>query len=182
MQMTYDSMMMFAETWIAAWNRRDVQAILAHFAEEAKFVSPMTRKFGRPPIGNKQELESYWRAALDHISILEFKLDHAMWDERRRELNVIYEANLNGERKRACEIMQFDASGQQIRGEALYGVRRARHQQVAIERRGRARECRRVGSFKGVADRPLVRAQSGHGAERGSRQDHIDGCRAVKWS
>jgi hypothetical protein len=29
-------------------------------------------------------------------------------DEKRRELNVVYEANLNGDRKRACEIMQFD--------------------------------------------------------------------------
>ena len=37
-------------------------------------------------------------------------------------MNVVYEANLNGERKRACEIMQFDASGRQIRGEAFYGA------------------------------------------------------------
>jgi hypothetical protein len=50
------------------------------------------------------------------------KLDHAAWDEKRRELNVVYEANLNGERKRACEIMKFDGSGRQIRGEALYGA------------------------------------------------------------
>jgi hypothetical protein len=123
MQMTYESMMIFAETWIAAWNRRDVKAVLAHFAEEAQFVSPVARNFvGRPLLRNKKELEDYWCAALDRISILEFKLDHATWDERRRELNVVYEANLNGERKRACEIMQFDASGQQIRGEAFYGA------------------------------------------------------------
>jgi hypothetical protein len=51
---------------------------------------------------------------------LEF--NHATWDERRRELIVVYEANLNGEHKRACEIMQFDASGRQVRGEALYGA------------------------------------------------------------
>ena len=30
--------------------------------------------------------------------------------------------NLNGEHKRACEIMQFDTSGRQVRGEALYGA------------------------------------------------------------
>jgi hypothetical protein len=24
MRMTYESMMLFAETWIAAWNRRDI--------------------------------------------------------------------------------------------------------------------------------------------------------------
>src|SRR5271166_2565690 len=29
--MTYESMMAFAESWIAAWNRRDVEAVLAHY-------------------------------------------------------------------------------------------------------------------------------------------------------
>jgi hypothetical protein len=122
MQMSYESMMTFAESWIVAWNRRDVEAILAHFAEEAQFVSPVAHNFvGRPVLRNKKELEHYWRAALNRILILEFRLDHATWDERRRELNVVYEANLNGDRKRACEIMQFDAAGRQIRGEAFYG-------------------------------------------------------------
>jgi hypothetical protein len=123
MPMTYESMMIFAETWIAAWNRRDVEAVLEHFAEDAQFVSPVARNVvGRPVLRNKNELTDYWRGALDRISILEFKLDHASWDERRRELNVVYDANLNGERKRACEIMQFDVAGRQIRGEALYGA------------------------------------------------------------
>ena len=123
MQMTYESMMTFADSWIAAWNRRDIEAVLAHFAEDAQFVRPVARTFvGRPVFRNKKELENYWRAALDRISILEFKLDYATWDERRRELNAVYEANLNGESKRACEIMQFDASGRQIKGEALYGA------------------------------------------------------------
>lgn len=123
MQLTYESMMTFAEDWIAAWNRRDIDAVLAHFVEHVEFVTPVASGFvGRPVLRNKTELGDYWRAALERISTLEFKLDHATWDERRRELLVIYEANLNGERKRACEIMQFDASGRQIRGEALYGA------------------------------------------------------------
>jgi hypothetical protein len=123
MQMTYETMMSFAENWIAAWNRRAVDAVLAHYADDAQFVSPLARNFvGRPVLRDKTELAGYWRAALERIKTLEFTLDHAAWDERRRELNVVYEANLNGERKRACEIMQFDASGRQIRGEALYGA------------------------------------------------------------
>ncbi|HEX4236351.1 MAG TPA: nuclear transport factor 2 family protein [Xanthobacteraceae bacterium] len=123
MHMTYQSMMAFGESWIAAWNRRDVEAVLAHYSEEAQFVSPVARNLvGRPILRNKQELENYWRTALARISALEFKHDHAAWDERRLELNVIYEANLNGERKRACEIMQFDTAGRQVRGEALYGA------------------------------------------------------------
>jgi steroid delta-isomerase len=121
--MTYQSMMAFAESWIAAWNRRDVDAVLAHYSEEAQFVSPVARNLlGRPTLRNKKELEDYWRTALSRISTLEFKLDHAAWDEKRLELNVVYEANLNGERKRACEIMLFDAAGRQVRGEALYGA------------------------------------------------------------
>ena len=96
--------MAFADSWIAAWNCRDVEAVLAHFSEDAQFVSPVARiLIGRSIVRNKKELEEYWRAALTRISSLEFKLDHAAWDEKRRELNVVYEANLNGERKRACE-------------------------------------------------------------------------------
>ena len=114
MHMTYESMMAFAESWIAAWNRRDVEAVLVHYSETAQFVSPVASNLvGRPMLRDKKELEAYWRTALARISSLEFKLDHAAWDEKRRELNVVYEANLNGERKRACEIMQFDASGRQ---------------------------------------------------------------------
>src|SRR5258707_12741053 len=45
MPMTYESMMTFADSWIAAWNRRDVEAVLAHFAEDAQFVSPIARNF-----------------------------------------------------------------------------------------------------------------------------------------
>ncbi len=121
--MTYESMMAFAESWIAAWNRRDVEAVLAHYSDDAQFVSPVARHIvGRPILRNKDELADYWRTGLARISSLEFTLDHAAWDEKRRELNVVYEANLNGECKRACEIMQFDATGRQIRGEALYGA------------------------------------------------------------
>jgi len=123
MHMTYQSMIAFAESWIAAWNRRDVEAVLAHYSEEAQFVSPVARNLvGRSILRNKKELADYWHTALSRISTLEFKLDHAAWDEKRLELNVVYEANLNGERKRACEIMQFDAAGLQVSSEALYGA------------------------------------------------------------
>jgi steroid delta-isomerase len=123
MQMNYDAMMRFAEEWVAAWNRRDVDAVLAHYADDAQFVSPVASAVvGRAVLRDKQELAGYWRAALARIATLEFRLDHAVWDERRRELVVVYEANLNGERKRSCEIMRFDAAGRQVGGEALYGA------------------------------------------------------------
>jgi len=32
---------MFAEEWAAAWNRRDVDAVLAHFHDDIVFTSPV---------------------------------------------------------------------------------------------------------------------------------------------
>lgn len=122
-QISYESMMLFAQNWIDSWNRRDFKSVLAHFADEFEFVSPMANKLaGRPVIRSKKELGDYWKGALERITTLKFKLDHATWDERRRELNVVYEATLDDEHRRACEIMLFDGSGRQIRGEALYGA------------------------------------------------------------
>jgi steroid delta-isomerase len=121
--MTYESMMAFAERWIANWNSRDIDAVLMHFADDAEFASPLARQFaGRSELRGKDELRAYWQAGMARIAALEFTLDRASWDERRRELTVVYEARLNGEAKRACEIMQFDSSGRQIRGEAFYGA------------------------------------------------------------
>jgi hypothetical protein len=30
----------FASNWINAWNRKDVNAVLEHYADDAKFISP----------------------------------------------------------------------------------------------------------------------------------------------
>jgi ketosteroid isomerase-like protein len=111
MNMTYERMMAFAEQWIANWNRRDIEAVLVHFADDAQFISPLAGEFvGRCVLRSKDELRVYWQTGLTQVSALEFTLDHASWDERRRALTVVYQANLNGERKRACEVMQFDPS------------------------------------------------------------------------
>ena len=75
MHMTYESMMAFAESWIVAWNRRDVEAVLAHYSETAQFLSPVARNLvGRPMLRDKKELEAYWRTALARISSLELNL------------------------------------------------------------------------------------------------------------
>jgi len=64
MSMTYQSMMAFAESWIAAWNRRDVDAVLAHYADTAQFISPLASNFvDRPILCDKKELEDLARSA-----------------------------------------------------------------------------------------------------------------------
>jgi len=113
----------FAARWILAWNRKDVAAILSHFTDDARFVSPKAAAFvGDPVVTGKTALAAYWNLAVNKIETIEFKLDRIAWDPEARELVVFYEASLNGARSRACEAMRFDASGKQVFGEALYGA------------------------------------------------------------
>ncbi len=70
----------------------------------------------------KDALSAYRRAGLQNLFTLGFVLDHAIWDPSQLELLVIYEANLNENRNRACELMTFNQGGFQIKGEALYGA------------------------------------------------------------
>lgn len=34
----------FAEDWLAAWNRHDVDAVLAHFHDDVVFTSPVAAR------------------------------------------------------------------------------------------------------------------------------------------
>ena len=113
----------FAANWINAWNRKDVNAVLEHYVDDAKFISPKAATFvGSPFIKGKKALSQYWLLAAEKIEKIEFTLDHIVWDSESSELVIFYEANLNGVRNRACETMKFDSSGKQISGEAMYGA------------------------------------------------------------
>ena len=39
--MTHDEALAWAERWIDDWNRRDVEAVLADFADDIEFCSPL---------------------------------------------------------------------------------------------------------------------------------------------
>jgi len=113
----------FALNWISAWNRKDVNAVLEHYTEDAKFVSPKAATLvGNPIVKGKEALSRYWQLAAQKIEKIEFTLDHIVWDSASNELVIFYEANLNGVCSRACETMKFDLSGKQVSGEAMYGA------------------------------------------------------------
>jgi len=113
----------FAANWISAWNRKDVNAVLEHYVDDAIFLSPKAATFvGNPVVNGKKALLQYWQLAVRKIEKIEFKLDHIVWDSVSNELVIFYEANLNGVRSRACETMKFDSSGRQLSGEAMYGA------------------------------------------------------------
>ena len=121
--MTRDEALAFARAWVDAWNRRDVAAIMAHFAEDAVFTSPKAAVFaGEAFVRGKPALAAYWQRASAGIAELHFTLDRALWDPEARELLVLYDARIGGATRRACELMRFDADGRQVAGEALYGA------------------------------------------------------------
>ena len=113
----------FAENWIANWNRKDVPAVVGHFAEDAVFVSPRAASLaGNAVQRGRTALTAYWTAAAAQVGSIHFVLDRVLWDEEGQELLVLYTAVINGEATRACELMRFGVDGKQTYGEALYGA------------------------------------------------------------
>jgi len=121
--MTHEQAQEFAVEWAAAWNRRDLEAVLAHYADGAEFVSPKAQQFvGRSVLQGKAELRHYWETALKQISENQFTLDSVFLGPTEREVAVLYISRLNGRANRAMEIMRFNEGGKIVRGEAMYGV------------------------------------------------------------
>jgi ketosteroid isomerase-like protein len=67
----------FGREWEAAWNRRDVEAVLKHFHDDAVFTSPVARQIGFAADGvvcGKDALHRYWTAALAQNPSLRFQV------------------------------------------------------------------------------------------------------------
>jgi hypothetical protein len=113
----------FTRDWIAAWNRRDIDSVLAHYAETAIFVTPKAEAIiGRPEARGKAELRDYWTSISARIGHLTFTHDRAFWDPLQRVLTILYIATIDGVSCRATEIVTFNADDLIERGEALYGA------------------------------------------------------------
>ncbi len=105
-------------------HRRDLDRLLLNFTADASFLSPLAvTLLGKPLVEGKAALASYWRDAFDGAGALEFRLDHVVCDPQRREMVVVFDRMVNGERNRACEFMRFDDNGRQIFGEAMNGAK-----------------------------------------------------------
>lgn len=68
--------MEFSRIWEAAWNRRDVETVLAHFDEGAVFTSPVAQRIGFARDGvvrGKDALRRYWLAALEKNPTCDFE-------------------------------------------------------------------------------------------------------------
>jgi len=67
----------FVRSWLEAWNRHDLEGVLAHFAEDATFTSPVAARIIEGSDGvihGKDALRRYWREGLSRIPDLRFEL------------------------------------------------------------------------------------------------------------
>ena len=67
----------FARRWVEAWNDRDVEAVLGHFADDAVFTSPLAGRVVPGSAGvlrGKEALREYWTEALRLSAQLHFDL------------------------------------------------------------------------------------------------------------
>ena len=68
----------FARSWVAAWNSHDVEAVLAHFHDDAVFSSPVALLLGYGEMGavhGKRAIRRYWTKALAANPELHFELN-----------------------------------------------------------------------------------------------------------
>jgi hypothetical protein len=113
----------FAQQWAAEWSRRDVDAILDHFANEVQFTSPLAHQLvGTATVIGKPALAAYWQQALTQIPTLKFTIDWVVFDAQTQRLAILYISQTEARTIRAAEIMQFDANEKIIRAEALHGA------------------------------------------------------------
>jgi hypothetical protein len=115
--MTDDEAQAWAQQWIEEWNRRDVEAVLAHFADDVEFCSPLVVTVTGEPSGivrGTAALRDYWVAALADRPDLHFELVdvHVGVDA----LVIHYE----NQGRRMSEVAVFDADGKVARGYGLY--------------------------------------------------------------
>jgi ketosteroid isomerase-like protein len=67
----------FADRWISEWNRKDVEAVLAHFSESVVFTSPRTKAIvGSESLKGESSLREYWTKAIDRVQTIHFTLDY----------------------------------------------------------------------------------------------------------
>jgi ketosteroid isomerase-like protein len=110
----------FADEWSAAWNRGDVEAVLAHFHDDVVFTSPYAAEFVPGSAGivyGKAALREYWRTAMKAIPDLHFDIVGVYGGA---SVLVINYRNQGG--RLVNEILEFDG-GLVRRGHGTYLVR-----------------------------------------------------------
>lgn len=109
----------FAEEWVAAWNSRDLDRILPHYADDFEMASPYIAQIAGEPSGvlkGKDGVAAYWAKALARLPSLHFELHSILVGA---ESLVIYYKGVSG---MVAELFCFNPSGKVSRSSAHYAM------------------------------------------------------------
>ena len=108
-----------AMDWIDAWNSRDLEAILALYAEDATMASPHITDLGINPEGvlrGKAALRDYWRDALRRKPNLHFRRQGTFAGADSLVVTYFNEAD-----RLVAEFLRYGSDGLIVQGAAQHG-------------------------------------------------------------
>ena len=111
----------FAREWIAAWNSRDVELVLSHYADDVELSSPLIPTYGGEPSGRltgKSQIRAYWNTCLQAVPDLKLEL-LAILLGVGNTVAVQYRS-LNG--RLALEVFEFGERGTVMRASVFYAA------------------------------------------------------------
>lgn len=108
----------FSDEWIAAWNAKDLDAVLSHYREDFEMSSPFIAQIAGVASGTlagKPAVRAYWEAALARMPGLRF--EHIATMQGAGSI-VIHYRGPNG--RLSAEVFVFDAAGLVRKASAHY--------------------------------------------------------------
>jgi ketosteroid isomerase-like protein len=110
----------FALQWVDAWNAHDLDGVLAHFADDAEFSSPVAAQLLPETHGTlrgKEAIRGYWTVGLERIPDLRFEVIDVYTGV---DIVVIHYRNHVG--GLVNEVLHLNATGLVQRGYGTYLV------------------------------------------------------------
>jgi hypothetical protein len=107
----------FAAQWISAWNARDLELVLSHYADDFVMSSPLIATIAQEPSGTlrgKHAVGAYWKQALALTPALHFELVSTLIGAD--SVTIYYK----GARSMAAEVFFFKSQGQVSKACAHY--------------------------------------------------------------
>ena len=106
----------FATRWIADWNSRDIDKVLAHYTPDAEFRSPgAVAIVGTGRVRGHDALRAYWSAALAKRPNLRFHLKAAFYGDQAIAIHYGDEIGRD-----VIETLVLNEAGRAIFGCACY--------------------------------------------------------------
>jgi acyl-CoA thioester hydrolase len=110
-----DEALEFVHHWAAGWNRCDLEAVLAWFADDVELVGPAETVRGKPA------LRAAWQKALAGLRSFHIELDDVTFDPRGPRIAVTYRVTSDGAWQRAIEHFTFGRDGRIARAAVYHG-------------------------------------------------------------